>query len=540
MRKALALLILLASTAAFAKPPRLVLFISVDGMGSELFLRSRPKLKHGFLHLQRTGAFFPSARYTFTKTSTGPGHTTLATGANPWRHGVVGNRGMNRKTGKLQPILADPAHPALEAPPAVEDVSPENLRAETLADRLRLSTWGRGKVVSLSHKARAAIPMAGRLGQAYWFHDAVGKFVSGTFYTKEFPQWLRELNARKPADAYFGREWQLSLPAAEYLGDDDRATETDILGLGRTFPHALSGGLPGPGPQFYDALGRSPYMNEVLLQAAAAALAGEQLGKDEVPDLLAVSFSSIDKISHLYGPYSWEVQDAMLRLDRTLMELIAAAEKAAGKGNLLVVLAADHGSGALPEEWAANGLPAGRLNPETLGRELNAALKAKFGFEPLLGIDEDGVDVYLDPKLIADRKADGAAIRRAAAQWLSAHPQIALAVARDDLETAPDRSGLLEGVRRGFHEAVSGDVLFVARPFQIVDRWPSGTNHASPWSYDAVVPVFFAGRGVKPGTYGQQIDPTDVAPTLAHLLEMVPPAQAEGVVRAELLGKNGQ
>lgn len=540
MRKALALLVLLTSTAAFAKPPKLVLFISVDGMGSELFLRSRPKLRYGFAQLARSGAYFPSARYGFVKTSTGPGHATLATGANPWRHGVIGNRGLNQKTGKLEPILSDVAHPALEAPPKLEDVSPENLRVESLGDRLRLSTYGKARVVALSQKARAAIPFAGRMGQAYWFNDAVGKFVSGTFYTKEFPAWLRELNERKLADASFGKEWQLLLPATEYQGEDDRAAEADLLGLGRTFPHPITGGLPGPGPQYYDAFGRSPFMNELLLQAAVAAMAGEQLGKDDVPDLLAVSFSGIDKTTHLFGPASWEAQDMMLRLDRMIGELMTAAEKAAGKGNVLFVLTADHGCASLPEEWAAQGLPAARLNPETLGRELNAALKAKFGFEPVLGVDDDGVDVYLDPKLIAERKADAAAIRRAAAQWLNQHPQIALAVSRDDLTTAPDRGGLLPLLRRGYHEAVSGDVLMVARPFQIVDRWPSGTNHSSPWSYDAVVPVIFAGRGVKPGTYGQQIDPIDVAATLAHLLEMAPPAQSEGQVRAEILGKNGQ
>lgn len=540
MRKVLALLVLLASASAFAKPPRLVLFISVDGMGTELFLRTRAKHRYGFLQLSRTGAYFPNARYTFAKTSTGPGHATLATGANPWRHGVIGNRGINQKTGKLEPILADAAHPTLEAPPKLEDVSPENLRVESLGDRLRLATYGKAKVVALSQKARAAIPFAGRMGQAFWFNDSVGKFVSGTFYTKEFPQWLRELNEKKPADAWFGKEWQLQLAATEYAGEDDRAAEADLLGLGRTFPHPITGGLPGPGPQYYDAFGRSPFMNELLLQTALAAIAGEGLGKDDVPDLLAVSFSGVDKTSHLFGPASWETQDMMLRVDRLVGDLMAAAEKAAGKGNVLFVLAADHGCAALPEEWAAQGLPAARLNPETLGRELNAALKAKFGFEPILGVDDDGVDVYLDPKQIADRKADAAAIRKAAAQWLSAHPQIALALSRDELPSAPDRGGLVSLLRRGFHEAVSGDVLMVAKPFQVVERWPTGTNHSSPWSYDAVVPVFFAGKGVKPGTYAQQIDPIDVAPTVAHLLEIGAPAQSEGQVRAELLGRNGQ
>ena len=89
----------------------------------------------------------------------------------------------------------------------------------------------------------------------------------------------------------------------------------------------------------------------LLVQAAKAAIAAEGLGKDDVPDLLSVSFSATDLIYHHFGPYSWEMQDALVRLDRQIADLLAAAEKAAGgRQNLLVVLSSDHGGAALPEE----------------------------------------------------------------------------------------------------------------------------------------------------------------------------------------------
>ena len=54
-------------------------------------------------------------------------------------------------------------------------------------------------------------------------------------------------------------------------------------------------------------------MNDVMVQSAKAAIDGEQLGKDDVPDLLSVSFSAVDRTYHLYGPTSWEMQDHLRR-----------------------------------------------------------------------------------------------------------------------------------------------------------------------------------------------------------------------------------
>ena len=96
-----------ASFSAFAKPPRLTLFISVDSFGSDVFLRSKPKFKAGLAAMVKDGAVFPTARYDYAETVTAAGHTTLSTGANPSRHGVIANKLMNRATGKFEKIFAE-------------------------------------------------------------------------------------------------------------------------------------------------------------------------------------------------------------------------------------------------------------------------------------------------------------------------------------------------------------------------------------------------------------------------------------------------
>lgn len=535
MRLLAACAVLLCSATAAAKPPRLTLLISVDSFSSDLFLRSKSKLKAGLATLTNGGAVFPTARYESAECVTASGHATLVTGANPWRHGIVSNRIFNRASGKTESIFVDPSHPVLDAPLAVEDSGPAALLAETLSDRLLLSTGGRGKAIAIAGKARAAIALGGKLGQAYWFHEAVGKFVTGTYYRKEFPAWLKALNDKKPGDAHFGKPWALSLPKGDYAGQDDRPFEADAYGLGRTFPHPLTGGLSAPGPQSWSALASSPAFNDLLVQAARAAIDGEQLGKDDVPDLLMVSVSAFDRIFHLYGPYSWEMQDAVARLDRSIAELVAAAEKAAGgKANLLVALSADHGGAAVPEEWAALGLDGVRVSTPNLEKGLEKELSAKFSAGDLVaGIEE--TDVYLDWKAIADKKLDLAAVRRHAAGWLKGQPDLALAVSRDDLGTADPAGGLLEAVRKGFYAERSGDVLIVTKQYRVLEVEPHGTSHGTPYAYDAEVPFILYGKGVKPGLNAAAVRVVDVAPTIATLMEIGNPAQCEGSARGEAI-----
>ncbi len=527
MKRALALLILLGALAASAKPPRLTLFIAVDAMGSDVFDRARPRFKAGFDKVLREGAYFPVARYDYAETVTAAGHTTLVTGANPWRHGVVSNKVLNRATNKLEPVFHDPNHPVLEAPIGVEDSSPANLMAETLADRLVLATQGRGKAISIAGKARAAIAMGGKLGRAFWFSEATGKFVSGTYYLKELPTWVKTFDDKKPADQWFGKEWTLLDPARLYEGEDDRVGESDWYALGKKFPHPLSGGLPAPGQQSYAALFHSAMFNELEVAFAKAAIDGEGLGKHEVPDFLAVSFSSTDLTFHLWGPYSWEMQDQMARLDRAIADLIAAAERSAGKGNVLVVISADHGGANVPEQWAAAGLDGVRLSPVGLEKALDKELGGKAGGAHLVAAIEE-TDLYLDQKAIAEKKLDLAALRRQAAAFLSRQPGIELAVSRDDLRGADPSPGYLAALRYGFYPDKSGDVLFITKPFTVLEMEPAGTSHGSPYAYDSEVPVMLWGKGVRPGVYAGPIRVVDVAPTAAALMEISEPAQCEG------------
>jgi ABC-type ATPase involved in cell division len=53
--------------------------------------------------------------------------------------------------------------------------------------------------------------------------------------------------------------------------------------------------------------------------------------------------AALDKVGHDFGPNSHEIQDVLIRLDRTLGGLFAGLDRLVGAGNYTVALTADHG-----------------------------------------------------------------------------------------------------------------------------------------------------------------------------------------------------
>ncbi len=98
----------------------------------------------------------------------------------------------------------------------------------------------------------------------------------------------------------------------------------------------------------------------------------------------------------------------------------------------------------------------------------------------------------------------------------------------------PTRLGTL--MQRAWNRQLSGDLMLVTKPYWYVSTNKSGTSHGSPYAYDTNVPLIMMGpQWIKPGYYPDYAEVVDIAPTLAHLLRVRPPAAAEGRVLVESL-----
>ena len=164
------------------------------------------------------GTHFTNAHYQHANTETIVGHTTLATGAFPSRHGMVGNVWYDREAGELSYNIEDADHPIIptrksdekgaQVDPAqklsrTQGRSPRAILAVTFSDTLAAYYGGRSKIFGVSGKDRGAVAMAGHVGKAFWYSTNNGDFVSSTYYYETYPDWVREWNTRDLGSAIY-------------------------------------------------------------------------------------------------------------------------------------------------------------------------------------------------------------------------------------------------------------------------------------------------------------------------------------------------
>ena len=528
---------------------RLVLQLTVDGLRADLLHRYRDRFgAGGFRQLLESGVVYENAHYRHANTETIVGHATLATGAAPAQHGLIGNVWFDRADRELAYNIEDPDHPLLptrastvegaQVDPAqkrsrTKGRSPRALLASTFGDELATHTASAAKVFAVGGKDRSAVSMAGHVGKAFWYSTDSGDFVTSRYYYDAYPEWASSWNARRLADTHAGRTWELLGDRSTYLlaDFDDRPYETDLKGYGRVFPHPFGG---TEDPLFFTRLLVSPVGDRLTLDFAKALATAEGLGQDDVPDYLSISFSSVDAVNHFFGPSSLENEDVVLQLDRTLAALFAFVDGLVGLEHTLVVLSADHGMPEMPEAMAELGLSTGRLYSEDVVARADSVARTRFGVENAVRLFYRPY-LYLRHEAIRAAGADPDAVERAIADALTATEGIALAVARSALPTLQE-TPLVASIRRNAHASRSGDVYVVQQPYWFLsERGAIAAMHGSPWRYDTYVPIVFAGPGISPRTVHRLVHPSDVAPTLAHYLGVKPPSSADGVPLPEVV-----
>ena len=526
--------------------PALVVVITIDQFRGDYLERFREHLVPGGLRmLMEQGANFVDCRYRHAVTKTAAGHAVVLTGVHANVHGIINNAWIDRATMKRVNCVDDDSVEILgraderggvRLPGATTPLgaSPRRLLATTIGDELKLTHGGRSKVIGLSSKDRSAILLAGKLADAAYWMDK-GRIVTSTHYMKELPAWVRKFNDAGRVDSFFGQTWDRLLPAAAYeklQGPDDGAGEATDFGMGRTFPKRVNGGAETLTAAYYDAFENSPFKSEVLADFARAVVENENLGGRGVTDILCMSFSVNDTVGHNYGPDSHEVMDVTLRTDRMMADFFKFLDGRVGLKNCTIIFTADHGIAPIPERVKAVNFKfsAGRVDNVRLLKTCEAALDRAFG--PLgdnrhwLVVDESSLLFFRD--VLKEKKVDQAAAENIVRDALLTIDFVEAAYTRAELEQGRAVGEYGAATLLSFNRERSGDLYYQMKPFW-VDR-KNGTNHGTPYNYDVHVPLLWFGVGVKPGTYIERAGVDDIAPTLAHLLGILPPSMAKGRV----------
>jgi hypothetical protein len=449
--------------------------------------------------------------------------------------------------------VADPQAKLIGPPSEDPPVSPRQLLADTLGDRLKIVMEGRSKVFGVALKDRAALLLAGHAADGAYWMSSNGNWITTDFYARDLPPYLRNWDASGSVARYANHPWTLLHDPKSYWywPPPVVAVPGALPAVTVGFPHRM----PAASERNYlRAVEASPFGNELTLEAAGLLITEENLGRGPFPDLLAINLSSNDYVGHAFGPGSLEVEDMTYRTDLQLGEFVDFVNQQLGGRHWIFVLTADHGVAPIPEQIAHWRVDARRdaftvdsKEPGTARLMLDAMLRKSLDIQksdpsPIQAVVESQVYLRTDhPRLKGDKVVEGERLVR---DWLLEQPFVAAAFTRRQLLDGEGTDLLAAAMRRSFHPRRSGDVMFVLEPYAIQGKIPA--THGSPWDYDTHVPLLMASFGtaspetaVVSGRFTRSVSPASIAPTLAALLRVPPPGGCTADPLDEVLPRLG-
>ena len=510
--------------------PKLVVGIVVDQMRYDYLTRFDSKYGDGgFKRLINDGFNCKNNHFNYIPTYTGPGHASVYTGTTPKYHGIIANNWFNKEIKKSIYCVTDENYDPIGTDSKSSKVSPQNMLVSTVTDELRMATQMQGKVIGIALKDRAAaLPAGHSANAAYWFQGRdEGNFVTSTFYMDKLPKWVVDFNKSDISESYF-KTWDTYYDIKTYTesGSDLNNFEGGFKGKKTaTFPYDLAK-LKDDNKGF-DILKVTPYANSLTTDFVLAALEGEQLGKDNVTDFLAVSYSSPDYIGHNFGVNSKEIEDTYIRLDKDIERLLNELDSKIGKGNYTVFLTADHGAVDVPAYLKSIHVPADYFDSKGFKTKVRDFVTKRYGASDLVE-DISNNQLFLNRSKIALLNLDLEEVQTDIVNEIINYKHIDKAFTATTMGSVFFESGIEAMLQKGFHQKRSGDVLYVLEP-AVISYPKTGSTHGSGFNYDTHVPLLFYGNGIKNGSSVARTEITDLAPTISALLNISFPNGAIGV-----------
>jgi predicted AlkP superfamily pyrophosphatase or phosphodiesterase len=509
------LVVILNSMQLLAQQPKLVVGIVVDQMRWDYLKKFQHRYGNdGFNRLMKNGYSCNNTYLNYIPSYTAPGHASIFTGTVPAIHGIVGNDWIEHKTPKY--CCNDTAVKSIGTTNLAGQMSPKNLKTTTIGDELKLSNNLQSKVFGIALKDRGAVLPAGHLGNgAFWFDDQTGKFISSSFYYNELPYWLQQFNESGIIDSHKNTAWNTLYPIASYTLSlsDDNEYEYALSGESRPiFPHNTN-------PLSYKSIKQTPSGNTLTVELAKALIRNEKLGRGVFTDMINISFSSSDYIGHAFTPNSIEVEDMYLRLDQDIANLLEFLDNEIGKNNYTVFLTADHGGAHNAAYLNDIKIPAGVLSEKILEENLNAYLFDTFNVKDII-LEIMNYQIYLNHEVIKQNKISKNEINNTIIDYCQRQEGISRTFLYNDLIQIPQP--LQDWIINGYYPKRCGDLGIIYEP-----GWYSngvkGTTHGTWNPYDTHIPLIWYGNKIPVGSSYKKANVTDIAATLAYILNIQVP-----------------
>lgn len=512
--------------------PKLVVGIVVDQMKMEYLYRFSDDFSaNGFKRLMKEGYTFHNMHYNYMPTYTGPGHAAIYTGTTPSVNGIVGNDWFNKAIGKEMYCTDDASVKTIgDGTDSEGKMSPKNLLSTTITDELKLATNFKGKVIGISLKDRGAILPAGHFADWAFWYSKTGAFISSTYYGEALPDWVTQFNKEKNYEKYL-TQWDLFKPKETYNEslNDNNPYEGKLFKKIPFFPYNMK--------EMYEnndagVLRSTPFGNNFIADFAMKTIEKENLGKDNLTDFLAISFSSTDYIGHLLGPRSIELQDTYLRLDQTIADFLVHLDKTVGKNNYLIFLTADHAGAENITYLKDNKYNVDNINNKSFKNDLTKFSKDKYGED--LVLEYSNSNIFFNKDIIAASDLDLNEVKKSFKDFIYKQNFVRRVYTDDEILASSGSDLYLHYIANGYDPIQNGELVILEKPGYL-EYGNTGTTHGSPYTYDTHVPLLFYGWKIKQGESYNKKEITQIAPTLALKLKITLPNGTEAKVLEEIL-----
>lgn len=506
------------------RKPKLIVLITVDQFRGDLLERYNTVFTGGFRRLLDKGFRYTRATVDHAPTNSYPGHVTIATGSFPARHGIVDNSWAER-VGDKQAMTggATDANEKIVGHPDMQGVSPARLMVTGLADWV-LAQDTDAVVACISSNEYGSLLHSGKArANTYWFSPEAGKYVTSTYYRKEYPEWVERFNREKLRTFLDQKTWENSVPIKFRTLALPDATRYEFDDKNTTFPHRFESEVTAEQAKDPRSLADwfyfTPFTDEAAFSLTQEAIRELKLGQRNSTDYLSLTLGSTDSIGHRYGPLSLEQLDNLMRLDRELDKLFKLLDKQIGAGKYLVAITGDHGASDIPEHQMEKGTRAFRVSPADMDAVLEEANKY---VSAATGTPEE--------------------VRAEVARIAEKNKFIGDAMTRDEL-AAPkgDRDSLVQLYRNSFYPGRQPLYPIVSQKFPAFAAYGvrirlaenavpyfAPSNHGTPHFYDRHVALIFMGGGIRAGKSASAARTVDVAPTLAKRGGIAVPLEIDG------------
>ena len=533
--KILLLFVLLGfNISAQHKVPRLVVVVNIEQMRSDYLKRYAKRFENkGFTRLLKEGIVCTNVNMNLHVMKNIVGVPTLFTGVYPDRHGIVNDTWLDRLKGKEVNALYDAQFMTVGGDSREGQRSANLLLSPTIGDVLKIQTQRKAKVFSVALNDYSAIFSSGHAADgAYWIDNQSGNMISSSYYVNNFPTWAFNFNNRKMAENYSSEEWNTLLVPFGYNETslpDDNQYEKGYLGKYKTFPYNIKQMVNETGN--YKILKATPFGNTIVSEFAIALIEGEQLGKDDIPDLLTISYATMDVENNSFTPFSMEMEDIYLRLDKELIYLFEQIDKQVGMDNTLVIVTSAC-SGTFPAEYLKMEykMPAGIANPEGMVALLKSFMNLTFGDGEWIEYVSDQ-QIYLNRALIEKSKLSLETVQGKAAEFVNQFEGIRMSIPSTDILKGDYVKSQLATIAGSFNFKRSGDILY-----SFEEGWqPQYKYKQVIYNDNASIPMIWMGAGLKGKTNRKPVDAIDMAPTIFEMLGLDIPSYFKGQVIEEIL-----